>query len=121
MKLDSRYAFTILSSCGLLAATLLFNISTYYQYHADLNVQPRYALSILPVIIVFSVMAINSLLARHFYIKLSLFLLLMIVTTQGGGIFTHIKVSDSTWYWDNSKVQKIQNEARELISPLISD
>jgi hypothetical protein len=121
LKLDRRYLFVISASLALMLATLLFNAMTYYQYRAELNVQPRYALTILPIILVFSVLAFNELFKGQKYIKLLLILALLFTTTQGGGLITHATISKDNWYWGNETVQSVQHNVRELLGPVVKE
>ena len=38
---------------------------------------------------------------------------------HGGGIFTFILRSDSTWYWPNQTVNHVNNAARKVLAPVI--
>ena len=118
---DPRWSFTIILIFGLLGSLFLFNMMTYYQYHQDLNIQPRYALSVLPIILIFSLVAINNILGKYYYAKLGLLVISLVTTSQGGGVITHILVSDDGWYFNKPIVIKIEQKARSFIAPLVKE
>ena len=121
LKLDNRYTFIVLSCLSLLFATLVFNAMTYYQFHANLNVQPRYAVSILPILLVFSVMAVDYTFRKYRLIKLALLCTVLLATTQGGGLVSHALVSNDAWYRDNINVLNFERNVRNKIDPLVKE
>ena len=122
LKFDRRYTFTLLCAIGLLGFTLLFNMLSYYQYRVDINVQPRYALSVLLIIVVFSTVAVNALLRQHRTSKVLLLIGLLCITVQGGGAITHIISSKPYWYWDgDSAIQEIQSDAHKALQPVVKE
>jgi hypothetical protein len=65
-------------------------------------------------------LAFNSIkeLPRRTNIKASVAVLTLLLFLHGGGVFTFILRSDSTWYWPNPAVQKINQTTQKILSPI---
>lgn len=119
-KTPSWY-LAISAALGLLLVTLMFNMNSYYNYHENVNVQPRYGLSVLPIILVMGVVAANYCLRRWRTVKMLLVIALFIFTTQGGGLVTHVMGSDDSWYWNKKPVLDFERSVRSFIDPLVKN
>lgn len=104
-----------------LAGTIFYmNYKTYYTLHAAYAIQPRYLLSLLPIIIGMVVWATYALVLKWKpYAKLAVLGLVLLLFTQGGGTITHILRSDSTWYWQDSRVIDANQTAKSILSKFV--
>jgi len=48
-------------------------------------------------------------------------LVLMLCLLEGGGVFTFISRSDTSWYWPNPTVQRINADAHSMLEPITLD
>lgn len=96
------------------------NASYYYRFHQLIATQPRYLLILVPVLMLFMVLAFNSVLAKQ---SRALKLLLLFIATgfmlNGGGLTTHLVRSNENWYWQNDMVIELNLKAKEVIDPVI--
>lgn len=105
---------------ALFAAVFVVNLSGYHKVHLYFANQPRYLLSMLPVLLVMIVVATAFALRRRSYIiKLAVFIAAMLLFTQGGGAITHIVQSQDNWYWQSPKVIKANHAAKKILTPLV--
>jgi len=116
-KTEWKLLFVI--SATLLTTLFITNYSFYAKYHYALTIQSRYLLTITPIIIVMSAVAINHFLRKTRPVKLLSLIILLLLFTQGGGIITHVYRSSDDWYWHNSKIVEINHVVKKLISPII--
>lgn len=116
---DQRWVFLLTMSLALVGVTFLFNITTYYSVHMDLNVQTRYLLSVLPIFIVMSLIALNDILGKRSIIKVVLVIGVLVLSTQGGGVIKHIMTSEDDWYWNNATLRQTNNALRGILTPIV--
>jgi hypothetical protein len=117
-KNDSWY-FLLTIVVVLVVVVFFDNYSSYLKLHAAYAIQPRYLLSILPIVLVMMVVAAGYILRKLPYLKLASLIAVLLLFTQGGGAITHIVLSDDTWYWQNSTVIKANHAAKKVLRPLI--
>jgi hypothetical protein len=96
-----------------------FNAMSYYSANMDLNTQTRYSLSVLPIVLVMSLVAINRLLEGRPGTKLILLVAVIFLCTQGGGDIRHILASNDSWYWGNPTMTHINDHLRNVLKPLV--
>lgn len=65
------------------------------------------------------IVAANFVLKKNRPLKLIVFLGVLSLFTQGGGLITYILQSKEAWYWQNSKVIEINNTAKRILQPLV--
>lgn len=111
------FLLTVMIALGI--SVYLTDAHNYYLYHAVRAVQPRYFLSIAPIIIVMMVVAWNYILRNARWAKLLNLIILLILFTQGGGFITSVLRSQDSWYWQNSKVISANHAAKSVLSPLV--
>lgn len=97
----------ILSAFGL-------NVLYYYKLGQDVNVQTRYLLVVIPLILALSITALNHFIKSK-KIKTALLVMTLIVCTQGGGVLKHIITSKPEWYWRNDTLISVNNAARKFL------
>lgn len=118
---DGSWQFLMYSAIGLTLITFIFNYDLYLKLHYPFAIQPRYLLIVVPIIMVFMILAVSNILHRYRYIKLPLLLTVLLLFTQGGGITTYIVRSQDFWFWDRKKVINTNQELREVLKPLVEE
>jgi len=122
-KLKNISGFWLIASVIALYFSALFytNTSLYYEYYQLLAIQGRYLLPILPFIFIFALLGINYAMRSNTLLKAIFFTVVFALYLNGAGVITHIMRSDCSWYWDNQTVCKVNNEARNLLTPFIKE
>ncbi|HRF28123.1 MAG TPA: hypothetical protein PL051_00570 [Candidatus Saccharibacteria bacterium] len=105
----------------LVASVYVVNAIGYYRLHAAYANQPRYILSLLPIYLTMAVVAVSYLTRYSRTLRWSIFAVVLILFTQGGGLVTHIVRSDSSWYWNSPAVRQINTSARGALTPLVKE
>jgi hypothetical protein len=113
--------FFVAMAAVLVLAVFSENLSTYRSQHYAYAVQPRYLLSVVPVMFVMVVAAAAKLLSNRPRLKLTSLLVALLMFTQGGGVITHILRSDDSWYWQNGAVLKANHAAKKLLQPMVKE
>lgn len=117
-RTNHAWRYLTLLSAALIVVLFITNARGYYEMHAALANQPRYLLTVVPIVITGAIAA-TGLLMKHQSIKLLAFLVILLAMTQGGGVITHIVRSNSQWYWENSIVQRVNTTIKDVVKPLI--
>ena len=105
----------------LIFTVFIFNILSYYSAHIDLNVQVRYLLSIFPVFMVMSMVALSDLIGHRRHVKVLILIAVLLFSTQGGGIIKPIINADSNWYWQNTVIIETNKDLKNILSPLVKE
>lgn len=119
IKKDKAWYFLLSMAIGLIVVVFIENYSIYHQFHRPLAIQPKYLLSILPILIVLSLVSANFILRKSPALKVFCLGILVVLLSQGGGLVTHILQSNDTWYWQNSKVIEANHKAKKVLGPLL--
>lgn len=119
IKKKPGWHFLVTISVALTIVVFMVNYSTYIKLHAAFAIQPRYVLSMVPIIIVMIVVAVNFILRKARWLKLTLLIATLLLLFQGGGLITHIVLSEDTWYWQNSKTIKANHFAKKILQPFV--
>lgn len=119
--LDKNIAWYFLAtvSVGLILIVFMQNYTSYIELHVAYGIQPRYLLTVAPIIIVMSVISIGYALRVSRPLKLTSLLIVVLLFTQGGGVVTAILLSGNDWYWQNPKVLKANHIAKKILEPLV--
>ncbi len=104
-----------------LAALFYVNVTSYYTYYEPVAIQGRYLLPILPMVMLFSLLSINYILKDKRNLKLPLLIIFLLFYLNGAGVITHIVRSDESWNWENTKIRKVNNSARDLLRPFTKE
>jgi hypothetical protein len=121
LRKNLSWYFLLTMAIVLISSVYLNNVRGYYSNHAIFANQPRYLLSILPILLIMSILAFNFVARKSPCLKLAALAIVMLMFTQGGGVVTHILRSNDTWYWQNSKVLKINHMAKKVIDPFVTE
>jgi len=106
---------------ALVVSIFMVNLKDYNELHAAGAIQPRYLLSVAPVILVATVASFSFILRKARTMKLTLLVVGLLIFTQGGGLITHIMRSDDSWDWDNKIVHQINDGARDILKTLVKE
>jgi hypothetical protein len=91
-----------------------------YQFTAiEENMNGRYLLPVLLLVIALMGKAISIALKNSSTVKVTLSCIAIIFFFQGGGLLTFIDRSDESWDWQNTKVIRVNNAARHVTSKVI--
>lgn len=79
----------------------------------------RYLLPVLPLLAVILGRAVSLALTERLQaVKVALASAAIVLFLHGGGVFTFILRSDSAWYWHNSVVNRVNQDARNVLAPI---
>jgi len=115
---NKNWYFLLVVSLILVLAVFMQNYAYYIRLHAAYTIQPRYLLTIMPILIVMTVVAVNYIVRKRNTIKLLILFCALVLFLQGGGLITHIICSDEGWNWDSHIVRQINNSTRDFLTHL---
>lgn len=116
------WSLMLLVSLTLFAAVFIKNYIIYLDLHAAYATQPRYLLSVIPLILVMAMIAVAFILRRYgSAVKVGLLVVVVLLLSQGGGALTHILRSETTWYWNDDRVISANNTAKAILEPIIKE
>lgn len=121
LKKEASWYFLTTMVMALFLSVYLLNMQDYYRLHAAFANQPRYFLSLIPVLMVMIVAATAFALRKYRWIKLFISLSILLTLTQGGGAVIHILRSEDNWYWQNPKVFKANHMAKKMLRPIVKE
>lgn len=121
LRKNYSWYFLVVIAIALLLAVYYTNLTGYLETHQFLANQPRYLLSVVPIVTVMIVAAAAYAFRNHGWIKLGIFATVLLLLTQGGGVTTHILRSDDSWYWQNSTVIEANHKAKAILRPLVKE
>lgn len=112
--------------CGLVlvvycGALWFDDYSMYLQTGQPVAINGRYLIPVIPLIAALAYQGFRYTLQRLKlqWIKPILAVGVLVLFLQGGGIFTFIMRSDPSWNWPNSRVTRVNSDARTFFSPII--
>lgn len=121
MPKNQSWYFLVIVSVVLALSILLFNMQSYYAANSNLNVQARYLLSVVPIVLVMMIEAVNFALGRRRIIKATILICVLALFTQGGGITTHIIRTENNWYWNSTRVTDFNLRLKHKLEPFIKE
>lgn len=99
----------------------IFNLQSHYATRTLYAANARYLLAMLPVLITMIIVASSYALGRMRNVKLAVFFLTVLLFTQGGGVVTHMLLSDDSWYWQRPKVIEANHIAKDILRPIVKE
>lgn len=105
----------VLIALASMGVVLLFNILTYYRLHQDSNVQARYILVTIPIILALSMTSMRNMTKKHKGLQIVIVAFTLLMCTQGGGVAKHILTSRNDWYWNNTTLQQVNTTLRKVL------
>lgn len=117
---ENKYLLFLTWVCILYVVILIYQGYSAYRYTDTLELMNgRYLLPILIFIGAIAGSAFSLSLRSSISKKMIFAVLVLIMFLEGGGLTTFIVRSNSTWYWDNRTVAKVNHEAKKLTSKLV--
>lgn len=116
----SESRMMLLYTLFLTILVFYLNASEYYRLREAVAMSPRYLLPVAPTVIMFAGVSFADII-KHRGLKLAALAVFVAMMTQGGGVTTHIIKSNSSWYWENKKVRDINQDAKQILDPLIKE
>ncbi|HSX44674.1 MAG TPA: DUF2142 domain-containing protein [Candidatus Saccharimonadales bacterium] len=121
-SLRKKYHLNLLIVVAIIYITTLWlqNYVDFVHLGLAVAIQGRYLIPVLPILYLLFGLGINKLFSGATKLKLaSVILAGLILITQGGGIGVYILRSDSSWYWPNTTVNRLNSDARSVLQRLI--
>lgn len=113
--LKNPYIVMLLTACGIYLLSLFIKSLATYHYTAYLeNMNGRYLLPILLPLGGIIGLAISLEFYKKPIRKALLAVLVVLLFLEGGGVITFIIRSDNSWYWPNSTVKKVNDDAKKI-------
>ena len=108
----------------LLVALYLFSLlldeyDAYMKYGVPAAIRARYLLPISPILLYLVVYACIGLWAKYKKLLLAGAIVILIVSTQGGGIITYLLTSPQNAYWNNSPIESANEWIRGALRPFV--
>lgn len=114
------YVLFMLAVCFVYAVILFARGYSTYRGTAVLeNMNGRYLLPIMPLLIAVAGLALGYTPRKWRTLKVLTALAIIVLFLEGGGVFNFILRSDESWYWHNHTVISINNTARKIVYPVI--
>jgi hypothetical protein len=113
--------FASAMAAAVVVSVFLYNAYTYYTYNEDLNVQSRYLLSAIPIILFMAIIGINHALKGRSVAKLLVVVGVLTLCTQGAGDVKHIVTSSDNWYWHSPAIIRMNEALRNGLKPLVKE
>jgi len=120
-----RHLLLFMAIAGLYLLSLLYdNFSEYLQYHTLVAVNGRYAIVILPLVLVWLGLAYRRVFTTIFKIQTKVAVplasaLLILLLLQGGGVADFLVNSQTSDYWDNQTVVDINLGLQKVATPFV--
>jgi hypothetical protein len=114
---DRYTTFGITIAVGYILVLFMNGYSDYVRVGQPVAINGRYLLPVLPLIAVALGRGIKLTLVRFKIERFKPYLAAVAVLflLHGGGVFTFILRSDSTWYWPNPTVNKVNHDAQKVL------
>ncbi len=120
-----RHLLLFMAIAGLYLLSLLYdNFSEYLQYHTLVAVNGRYAIVILPLVLVWLGLAYRRFFTTIFKVQTKVAVplasaLLILLLLQGGGVADFLVNSQTSDYWDNQTVVDINLGLQKVATPFV--
>jgi hypothetical protein len=110
------FVFLVVLYCGVLWSQ---NYAQYLETGEPVAINGRYLLPVLlPLGAVFG-RALRLVMGHQPVLKAAMASAAIVLFLQGGGVFSFILRSDEVWYWPGSLTQRVNDSARQVLSPII--
>ncbi|MCA9325298.1 DUF2142 domain-containing protein [Candidatus Saccharibacteria bacterium] len=106
----------LVMSVALALALWLVDFEKYHRTGYPLAIQGRYLLPIVPQLMLIGAMAVDQTINSR-KIKLILAAIAVVGLAWGGGLITHIVLSQPSWMWQNQLVLNVNHALQTVLSP----
>lgn len=105
-----------------IAAIFMKNLDIYYDLHGAYATQARYLFISLLIFLIYGAVSFGSLLGRRKTLGVGIFVIVLIILTQGGGALSYAVKSQSSWFWeDYSWLRTANTEIKDVSSKFIKE
>ncbi|CAN5413258.1 hypothetical protein BH09PAT4_BH09PAT4_02020 [soil metagenome] len=91
----------------------------YLRYEAPVAIRARYLVPVLPIALYIGGAAIIELYGKYKKSLLFLSIAVLLITTQGGSIVTHLFTAPQSAYWPNSQASAFNDTLKQILSPFV--
>jgi hypothetical protein len=102
-------------------ALALQDFSYFHHTGRPVAINGRYLVPVLPLVFLWVGAAYSRALRFVQKYKAVMVTVLVLLMLQGGGVVTFIVRSDSSWYWHNTLVERVNKGARDFLTPFMID
>jgi hypothetical protein len=114
------YLLLLLTICFVYMMSLFFKGYATYKYTAVLeNMNGRYLIPVLPLLAAIGGSALSFALRHSRTQRVVLTIVIVLLFLQGGGVLTFMIRSDSTWYFSNRTVNKVNSTAHKITTHVV--
>lgn len=119
---NTAWKLLILNSLFLIAIVFINNYKIYLDFHAAYAIQPRYLLSVVPIILIMTVVASAFVLRKQSVaVKMLVLSSVLVLSTQGGGAVTHILRSQNSWYRQDPYILSMNHAIKNVLAPFVKE
>ena len=101
------------------ASLFLRNYQDYVHLGEKVAINGRYLFPVVLPLMILVALAYRRLLADKHHLKVGLLMAVFVLFLQGGGALSYINSSNGSWYWQNTVVRRINEDAQFVVKPLI--
>lgn len=116
----NRYLMLFVTISIIYSLSLFIKGYATYKYTGTLeNMNGRYLVPILLPAAAIAGLALSSAFRKSINIRVIATVVILILFLEGGGVLTFIVNSDSSWYWPNTTVNKINKTAKKIATHIV--
>ncbi|USN96816.1 MAG: hypothetical protein H6797_01270 [Candidatus Nomurabacteria bacterium] len=121
----NRYLLLFALVIALYVGALFYtNFTGYLKLHTIVAANGRYLVLIMPILFVWIGLAYRELFIRYFKGRtrnalVSLSIIVLCLTLNGGGMETHLLRSQANWYWKNGPAPSINMTLKNTLAPTV--
>lgn len=111
--------FLLFVSVFYCASLFLRNYQDYMHLGEKVAINGRYLFPVILPLMILVALAYRRLLADKHHMKIGLLMAVFVLFLQGGGALSYINSSNGSWYWQNTVVRRLNEDAQFVVKPLI--
>jgi len=111
--------FLLVVTAFYLVALWIDNYSSYMQTGVPVGINGRYLIPLLLPLVALFGRALSIALKNRTGLKTCMAIVAILLFLQGGGVFSFIVRSDSSWYWPNQTVINVNQAAQKVLRPVV--
>ena len=124
IKIDRYLLLFALILVLYIGALFYTNFSGYLRLHTIVAANGRYLILVLPLLFALLGLAYRELFIRIFKSRavnalITLSIVVLCLTLNGGGMESHLLRSQSTWYWQNGPAPTINMTLKNILAPTV--
>ncbi len=119
LRENPMFGLVLAAAAVYMGALWLTNYTSFLKTGEPVAINGRYLIPILLPLAAVAGAAFSRFFRSEAFLKPYLAIVIIALFLQAGGVFSFIIRSDSTWYWQNSLANDVNNAARGVIDPLM--